>query len=761
MPANQARFTIAVGARSDRSVRTALGDVNKQISGVNMSIKDQQRQARLLTKELQLYGNRGATGTRDLKREILATNRSIETQRSRVGELIGQQRRLNRELRNTQRDAGLARRGLGALARVGTGRLAALGGVAGLGLLLRGGAQQARTIGRQAALTGLDAQETQTTLDFFTAVNIENPESALTQLTLFRRRIGEAIQRPTGREASAFEQLGLDVQELSELNAPEALLRISQALSQVENEAIRTSLAADTLGRGFAVFAPIIAQGERAQVRLEEIRTTWTNTSNAAVAANDRMGESFQRSGNELTNLRLELSAAFAPAVSSVLDNQINPMLSGLVNWTAENQRTAAAIGVTTTVVAAGSGQIATWGEQLFFASQGVSTVRTGVVALRNANIAGTAVQIVSTGAQAVATGVTVGLSVATTALGVAVRFALGPIGLAITVIGALVAVGIYLYKNWDTVKVQLTGAFNAIADAGGHVVNFLIGGWNKLVSVGLLVPRAYLKIAEVVTGIIRRITFGKVDIDLSPIRQGIDALEDAAQIDARVRTNRVERARVSAAVDEERAARDAPAVAVETAAPQTAQAPAAQVSVETPAAPAVVVETPAPQVAQTESRARRGRRAGLPSQTVAVETPVQLETPQARVSRNDDRLPRQDISVSPVRDQGAPGSIRNDVETQPAQLGSPRADTSAVATVAQVDVPELRISVNRLIASMDRLAATQQAQSFGPRVPPTLQVTVNQTVNVDTPAATTDEIADAVSERNEEIVERVREAVS
>ena len=52
-----------------------------------------------------------------------------------------------------------------------------------------------------------------------------------------------------------------------------------------------------------------------------------------------------------------------------------------------------------------------------------------------------------------------------TSALGAAIAFLTSPIGIVIVVIGALIAIGILLYKNWDTVK------------------NFLVNCWNTIVS--------------------------------------------------------------------------------------------------------------------------------------------------------------------------------------------------------------------------------------------------------------------------------------
>lgn len=62
-------------------------------------------------------------------------------------------------------------------------------------------------------------------------------------------------------------------------------------------------------------------------------------------------------------------------------------------------------------------------------------------------------------GVQAVATlawqGVAAAATVATTALGSALAFLTSPIGLAVAAIAGLVAAGVWMYKNWDTVKAK------------------------------------------------------------------------------------------------------------------------------------------------------------------------------------------------------------------------------------------------------------------------------------------------------------------
>lgn len=67
-------------------------------------------------------------------------------------------------------------------------------------------------------------------------------------------------------------------------------------------------------------------------------------------------------------------------------------------------------------------------------------------------------------------------------ALGVAIRFMLGPIGIAITVIGALVTAGVYLYKNWDTVKAKATQVWSTVKTV---IINSLKDLPAKLIKMG------------------------------------------------------------------------------------------------------------------------------------------------------------------------------------------------------------------------------------------------------------------------------------
>lgn len=76
--------------------------------------------------------------------------------------------------------------------------------------------------------------------------------------------------------------------------------------------------------------------------------------------------------------------------------------------------------------------------------------------------------------AEAIATGVTTGLTVATTALSTVMAFLTSPITLVIAAIGLLVAAGVLLYKNWDTIKAKATEIWNAVSST-------ISNAWNSM----------------------------------------------------------------------------------------------------------------------------------------------------------------------------------------------------------------------------------------------------------------------------------------
>ena len=117
-------------------------------------------------------------------------------------------------------------------------------------------------------------------------------------------------------------------------------------------------------------------------------------------------------------------------------------------------------------------------------------------------------------------TGTTTLAAAATSAFGSIVAFITGPIGLAIAAITALIAIGVALYKNWDTIKAKCKEIWegsikpviqnvtntvsNVIKTVWNAISSFLSGCWNGLTSICKTVWSAISNTVSTVTNTIR-----------------------------------------------------------------------------------------------------------------------------------------------------------------------------------------------------------------------------------------------------------------
>ena len=102
---------------------------------------------------------------------------------------------------------------------------------------------------------------------------------------------------------------------------------------------------------------------------------------------------------------------------------------------------------------------------------------------LKAASTAATYAQIAATTAWNVVCGVATAV---TTALGAAIAFLTSPIGLVVLAITALIAIGVLLYKNWDTVKAKCQEIWEGtikplITNVTNAIKSVITTGWNAI----------------------------------------------------------------------------------------------------------------------------------------------------------------------------------------------------------------------------------------------------------------------------------------
>lgn len=158
----------------------------------------------------------------------------------------------------------------------------------------------------------------------------------------------------------------------------------------------------------------------------------------------------------------------------NVLSNFIENIIQGfkdMKQWCSENKTAlellAVAAGtITGLIIAANAGQIA------LNATMGIAN---GLL------IAGSVAEGIMSAATTLWSGVCTVATGATTALGAAFTFLTSPIGLIIIAIGAAIAVGILLYKNWDKIKEKLSELWKHVKEIWEKIRTAIVGKMEEI----------------------------------------------------------------------------------------------------------------------------------------------------------------------------------------------------------------------------------------------------------------------------------------
>lgn len=110
-----------------------------------------------------------------------------------------------------------------------------------------------------AAVLGISTRNLMGMLHAGDLAGVGNEELG-SNLIRLQKNIGEAV-RGGGELAEKFTQMGLNAQQLADMPLDEALQAIANAIGNVENRAIRTSMAMDLFGKKGAKMVTILAEG--------------------------------------------------------------------------------------------------------------------------------------------------------------------------------------------------------------------------------------------------------------------------------------------------------------------------------------------------------------------------------------------------------------------------------------------------------------------------------------------------------------------
>lgn len=219
-------------------------------------------------------------------------------------------------------------------------------------------------------------------------------------------------------QVEAFDALGVSVTDSNgELRDSEDIFQdVISALGQMSNETERDALAQKLMGKSASELNPLIEDGGETYKMVADTMKKYDldyvdqETLNKANEFNDALDTMKLLGSVAFAQVGSQLSAYLAPALEKVVG-----LVGKFANWLSQlNPKVLAVVGAVAAFVAALAPMLILLGKVAF----GISSI----------------------------------LNLAST-LGVSFAALAGPIGIAVAAIAAIIAIGVLLYKNWDTIK--------------------------------------------------------------------------------------------------------------------------------------------------------------------------------------------------------------------------------------------------------------------------------------------------------------------
>lgn len=295
---------------------------------------------------------------------------------------------------------------------------------------------------------------------------------------------GEAV---TDKQAAVLQKLGFSATEMAERMQTDAKGAILDFLHAVQ--ALPPAEQAATLQQYFgsesiAALSPLLSNLELLEENFQKVgdASLYAGSMEAEYAARvDTVAEQIKILKNKISVLQTEIGQKFLPIVKDAV-KRMGDIIDAMPEFISEHQTAIKVVGgfaaaiagikLAAFIVTLGKATAALTLNRIAMAKSGAETLILKGMYAKDAIARGisTAATVAHTAAQT-AQNIAMGAgAVAANALGAAFRFMTGPIGIAITIIGALIAVGIALYKNWDIVKAKLKELGTAAKEIFGNI---------------------------------------------------------------------------------------------------------------------------------------------------------------------------------------------------------------------------------------------------------------------------------------------------
>ena len=311
--------------------------------------------------------------------------------------------------------------------------MAAAGVVASLGAISYKAGKNADDLNTMSKVYGIGTKDLQKYKAAADLVDVSVETIAKSHVKLEKSMA--SAQSGTGKNAEAFKKLGVDVVDANgKLRSGDAVWNDTiKALGKVKNETERDALAMQLMGKSAAELNPLIEDGGETYAKVAETMKEYDldfidqETLNKANEFNDSLDTMKLIGSAALSQVGSQLAALFAPALEKVVG-----IFGKVAKWLGNlNPKVLAVLGAVAAIIAGVAPVLILLGKLAFSISSIISLV--GIVAPLIAGLA-------------------------------------APIAIAIAAITAIIAVGVLLYKNWDTIKAKAI-----------QIKNNLIQTWNNI----------------------------------------------------------------------------------------------------------------------------------------------------------------------------------------------------------------------------------------------------------------------------------------